>query len=111
MVIHNLFRIQRMVDRPVFHFQADFFLHVVFPFGITVIHGTSDHALDDPVFAELIDALDQGFDGGAVTDDRGFVGTVNDLIQFMRDDDGGKSLLFELHQQIQQHFRVFVIQG
>ena len=37
--------------------------------------------------------------------------TVNDLIQFVCDNNGCQSLLLEFHKQIQKHFCIFIIQG
>ena len=81
------------------------------PLGIAVLHGAAHHALDDPVLAELVHALDQSLDGGAVPDDGGLVGAVDDLVELVGDDDGGQALLLELHQQVQQHLGVLVVEG
>ena len=99
-----------MMNSPVFNLETDLFLYIVLTFRITVIHCASDHALDDPVFTEIVHAFYKRFNGRAITDNRGLISTVDDLIQFMSDDDGGESLLFEFHQQIQQHLGVLIIQ-
>ena len=96
---------------PVPNLQADLRLDVVLPLGIAVVHGAAHHALDDPVLAELVHALDQSLDGGAVPDDGGLVGAVDDLIELVGDDNGSQALLLKLNQQIQQHLGVLVVQG
>ena len=81
------------------------------PGGVAVVHGAAHHALNDPVLAELVHALDQGLDGGAVPDDGGLVGAVDDLVELVGDDNGGKALLLEFDEQVQQHFGVLVVEG
>ena len=102
--------IERMIDRPVLHFQPYFRTDLMLPCRITVVHGTPHHTLDDPVLTELIHTLDQRLDGGTVADDGCFICTVNNLIQFVCDNDGGQPVFLELHQKIQKHFRIFIIQ-
>ena len=110
-VVYHPLGVQGVVDRPVLHLQVHLGLHIVLPDGVAVLHGPAHHALDNPVLAELVHALYQGLDGGAVPDDGGLVGAVDNLVELVGDDDGGKALLFKLHQQVQQHLGVLVVEG
>ena len=110
MVVHHALGVQGVVDRPVLHLQIHGVLNIVLPCGVAVLHGPAHHALDNPVLAELVHALDQGLDGGSVPDDGGLVGAVDDLVELVGDDNGGEPLLLKLHQQVQKHLGVLVVQ-
>ena len=99
-----------MMHRPVLDLQKHLRTDAWRTLRITVLHITTYHALDDTFFAQVIHTLHQGLNGGTVTDNCHLVRTVNDLIELMCNDNGGKSLLFKGNQQIKQHLCVLIIQ-
>ena len=110
-VVHDPLGIQGVVYRPVLYLKADLRLHLVLPLGVAVFHGAAHHTFDDTVLAELIHALDQGLDGGAVADDGGLVGAVDDLVELVGDNNGGQALLLKRNEQVQQHLGILVVEG
>ena len=70
---------------------------------------TADHGFDDALFRDVIHALDQRFNRGAVAQNRDFVGNLRNLVELMRDDDACDSVLFQIDEQIQKMIRVFII--
>ena len=102
--------IDGMIDIPVFDLHghvADF--HIV-ALGEAVGDLPANHALDDPVLADIVGALVQRLDGMAVTDDGDVIGNVGYLVELMGDDDGGHALLLEPQQQIQKCLGIGLIQ-
>ena len=49
--------------------------------------------------------------GGAVADDGGLVGAVDDLVELVGDNNGGQALLLKRNEQVQQHLGILVVEG
>ena len=79
--------------------------------GVAVLHRAADHAADYPLLGELVHALDEGLNRGAVADYRGLVGAVDNLVELVGDDYAREALLLELYEQVEQHLRVLVVEG
>ena len=110
-VINNLlFRIDRMVYVPVFDIQRDISDFYTVALREPVFQFASDHAADNTVLAEIINALCERFYCFSVTDNGNVVRNVRDLIDFVRNNDRGHPLFLELKQQVQQRLGIFFIQ-
>ena len=110
-IIHHLFvGVDGVIHIPVFDLHghvADF--HAL-PLREAVGDLTAHHAFDDPVLADIVCPFVKGFDGMAVPDHGDVVGHIGDLVELVRDDDGGQALLLEPQQQIQQRLGVRLVQ-
>ena len=99
-----------MIDRPVFDLHGHV-AHLRLPGREAVGEVAADHALDDAGLGDLLHALVQRLDGGAVADDGDLVRHIGDLVELVGDDDRSDVLLLaQAQQQIQQVLRVLLVQ-
>ena len=110
-VVDDALLIERVVDGPVPDLEADLVGDLVLAVGIAVLHRAADHAADYPLLGELVHALDERLNRGAVADYRGLVGAVDNLVELVGDDYAREALLLELYEQVEQHLRVLVVEG
>ncbi len=99
---------QRVIDRPVLYLE-----HHLANLGlarrIAVVERPADHRGDDAVFADL--AAIERLDRPAVADDGHMVGDAIDLIELVRNEDGGDALPLEFEQQVEQRLAVLLAEA
>ena len=78
---------------------------------ITVGQFASNHGLDHTAFREIILSLYQCFNRLAIPDDRDGIRYIFNLIELVRNNDAGDSLLFQLKHNTQQLLALFIVQG
>ena len=91
-----------MMNGPVLNLQCFIANFYIFPLRETVRKFTTNHSFDNSVFRNFICSLIHRLDGTSITDNCDFVGYISNLIQFMCDDDRGKTVFLEFKHQIQQ---------
>ncbi len=103
--------IVRMVDIPVLDREDHVTDGAILPLGVTVGQLTADHALDDPLFGEVVHALVEGLNGAAVTDDGDGISHIADLVKLVGNDDAGQALGLQLQHQLQQLGGFLIVQS
>jgi hypothetical protein len=100
----------RVVGGPVLHLEQ-LFPDMGFASGVTVRHFATDHPLDDPILADLLTMAIEGLDCRAVTQDGDRIRHLRNLVELVRDEDGGDALRLELQQKRQERVAVALVQA
>ena len=91
-----LIGVNGMIYVPVFNFKRHISDGNVMTLRESVSNLSADHALYDPCFTEIVNALCKRFDGFAVAQNGDIVCNIGDLVKLMGNDYRGKTVLLEL---------------
>ena len=108
-VYHLTLCIQRMMNGPVLDLQIDLADLYIRSLREPVCNLTTYHAADNTVLADFIFTFYQCLDGSTITDHGNLVSHISNLIQLMRNNDTGHSLLLQLQKQIQKCLGICLI--